>query len=513
MTGAPQFCRWAIRMASWILPSAKRADWRNHREYELWQWWSFLVDRGELTPLHKREIYRYCLHSFPEAVWARFDREETAGRIRSFLRGPAFALVLPVLLVLMVAGASGGLRGLRSFFELLPYENPDELVLIRQERALGSPHSVQPHAFTVWEAKAKSLKGIAGFGILSEAAGVPGSQGVVAGVTTNFFEMIGVRPRLGRLLKPGDGQDAAVLAYSFWRSNMGADPQIVGKRTPVGKERVRIVGVLPADFGVLPSHVDIVVLMDLSGRSRRIFRLPSGRDILLSLPSGLDRSRGRHLIGAIARVRPGVALDAAERELAQIAKTEGVRYFAPPRLTRLQEARMGPLFAYLAGLGFAIVIGLVMVQVRKPSFAAIRRSPPRSRLVYWGFFAAKALLFQFALLLAWIEISEAVSRTFRNGLIGHALGIITVSALFFVVCAIAVYWSIQDQRWRCPECLERLMMPVRIGSWANPLLEPVTIEVVCGKGHGAMVMGETNAAEVDRWTRLDASWRELFTKK
>jgi hypothetical protein len=415
--------------------------------------------------------------------------------------------------MLAVAGASGGFQALRSFYQTLPYANPGELVLVTQERALGSPQAVQPHAFTVWQSKAKLLEGIAGFGVVSQFVGDPRSQRLVAGVTTNFFEMIGVRPRLGRLLRPGDGPGVAVLANWFWRAKMGAAPGVIGRKIRVGDEQLTIVGVLPHDFGLLPRYVDVVVPMDLDGQTRRVFRLPSGRDILLTVPGGIDTGKGRHLIGAIARIRPGVSLDATQREMARIAKAEGVRYFAPPRLTPLSQSRLGPLIAYLAGLGFAVLIGLGMVQVRKPSFAAIRRSPPRSRLVYWGFFAAKALLLQVSLLLAWIEISQAFARTFDGDFMGYVVGIVLVSAFFFVVCAVAVYWSVHDQRWRCPECLERLMMPVRIGSWASPLLEPVTIEVVCEKGHGALVMAETTSSEVDHWTKLDASWRELFTKK
>ncbi|HWR49811.1 MAG TPA: ABC transporter permease [Bryobacteraceae bacterium] len=513
MTEVPEVCRWAIHLASWLVPAAKRKSWRDHRKYEVWTWWAFLSERGELTRLRRREIYRYCLHSFPEALWVRFQREDTAARVRSFLRGPAFALALPVLLVLVVAAASGGFQALRSFYNPLPYANPHELALVTQERALGSPHAVQPHAFAVWQAKAKSLQGIAAFGVLSQSGSSSRPQRRVAGVTTNFFEMIGVRPRLGRLLQPGDEPGAAVLTHWFWRAKMGADPQIVGKKIVVGEEQLTIIGVLPADFGLLPRYVEVVVPMDLDGRTRRVFRLPSGRDLLLSIPNGIDTARGRHLIGAIARVRPGVSFDAAGRELAQIAKADLVRYFAPPRLTPLEESRLGPLIAYLTGLAFAVLIGLGMVQVRKPSFAAIRRSPPRSRLYYWGFFAAKTLLLQFALFLAWVETSQAFVGTLDPGFVRDIVGIVLVSAVFLVLCALAVYWSVYDQRWRCPECLERLMMPVRIGSWASPLLEPVTIEVFCEKGHGALVMGQTASSEADRWTRLDASWRELFNRK
>ena len=52
-------------------------------------------------------------------------------------------------------------------------------------------------------------------------------------VTGNFFEMLGVRPVLGRLLRPADdsirGVEAVVLSYSAWRGQFGGDPSVLGK--------------------------------------------------------------------------------------------------------------------------------------------------------------------------------------------------------------------------------------------------------------------------------------------
>jgi hypothetical protein len=57
-------------------------------------------------------------------------------------------------------------------------------------------------------------------------------------------------------------------------------------------------------------------------------------------------------------------------------------------------------------------------------------------------------------------------------------------------------------------------MPVTIGSWSSPLLDPVSTELLCEQGHGSLCVPETqsSASEPDRWTALDDSWRELFTK-
>jgi hypothetical protein len=86
-----------------------------------------------------------------------------------------------------------------------------------------------------------------------------------------------------------------------------------------------------------------------------------------------------------------------------------------------------------------------------------------------------------------------------------------MALLFLAACCFAVWWSFADQRQRCPECLERLALPVTIGSWSS-VLEPVTTEFLCESGHGSLCVPETEQSERGRWTALDASWRELFDK-
>ena len=72
-------------------------------------------------------------------------------------------------------------------------------------------------------------------------------QGVL--VTGNFFQVIGAQPVLGRTLTPADatapgGVAVAVLAEYAWRSRYGADPDIVGKRIPLGRQQFEVVGVI-----------------------------------------------------------------------------------------------------------------------------------------------------------------------------------------------------------------------------------------------------------------------------
>ena len=64
-------------------------------------------------------------------------------------------------------------------------------------------------------------------------------------VTGNYFEMLGARPALGRLILSSDasGGSGLVLSYSFWKSCFGGDPKVLGRKASVNGFPVTIVGV------------------------------------------------------------------------------------------------------------------------------------------------------------------------------------------------------------------------------------------------------------------------------
>ncbi len=67
-------------------------------------------------------------------------------------------------------------------------------------------------------------------------------------VTGNYFELLGARPALGRLLRPDDatargGVAVVVLSHQTWRSRYGSNPAIVGERISLGRQRFEVVGV------------------------------------------------------------------------------------------------------------------------------------------------------------------------------------------------------------------------------------------------------------------------------
>jgi len=120
-------------------------------------------------------------------------------------------------------------------------------------------------------------------------------------VDPTFFDLLGVRPAIGRLLGSGDSRaQVAVLTDGLWRRRFGADAGIVGRLVSLNGTAYTVVGVLPAAF-VLPFR-DAEIAVPLSIESDP--RLPD---------------RGAGFLRVVARVKAGVRLTAAKADLDAIA--------------------------------------------------------------------------------------------------------------------------------------------------------------------------------------------------
>ena len=127
---------------------------------------------------------------------------------------------------------------------------------------------------------------------------------------------------------------------------------------------------------------------------------------------------------------------------------------------------------------------------------------------YRSFLALKSLCAVAIPSMLWIEAASVLRQRTESG-VSLLLTAVLPALAFLPVCACAIWWSFADQRRRCPVCLQRLSMPVTMGSWAS-VLDPATTELVCDFGHGSLSVPESTEGASDRWTNLDPSWRELF---
>jgi predicted permease len=156
----------------------------------------------------------------------------------------------------------------------LPVHNPGELVWLKtvyrgsEESSFSYPH------FERLRERARTLNGLFATSELPRVNVVSdGTSGVATGtlVSGNYFNVLGVRPQLGRLLTPEDDRAAspvAVISHGFWQNRFGADPAIVGRSVALNSVPVQIIGVTPPGFfGVVVGRSpDVTVPMRLGDR-------------------------------------------------------------------------------------------------------------------------------------------------------------------------------------------------------------------------------------------------------
>jgi hypothetical protein len=180
--------------------------------------------------------------------------------------------------------------------------------------------------------------------------------------------------------------------------------------------------------------------------------------------------------------------------------------FGMPVRRILPEGPTGTLIAYCAPIVFALAAGTFLVTIAR--LVSLQRGSWR----YWVFLTIKSLGAMAIASFLWIEGGTVLRSYMRNPELRVFVGGVGLALLFIVIFGCGLLWSFEDQRRRCPVCLRLLGMPVAIGSWGS-VFEPAVTELLCDEGHGALCISERGAGAEDRWTELDASWRELFVRQ
>jgi putative ABC transport system permease protein len=156
------------------------------------------------------------------------------------------------------------------------------------------------------------------------------SQTVFVGnVGGNFFESLGIRPAIGRLIGNQDIKDSspvAVVSYSFWKSHFNSSPTIIGKKITADDKPLTIIGVTQRGF------------YGISNQAKQDIWRPQPQ-------SPADRSSPGYMVGLLGRLRPGVSIPQARAELATLFKTAvdrpGANPFWPQLDLRVEPAGNG----------------------------------------------------------------------------------------------------------------------------------------------------------------------------
>ncbi len=134
-------------------------------------------------------------------------------------------------------------------------------------------------------------------------------------VTGQYFDLLGVKPYLGRFFQGAEQDDAqnahpvAVLGYGLWKGRFHADPKIVGRVIRVNRSSYTVIGVAPEEF-----HGSIAGLgFEMWLPATMYGQITSTGDWML-------RDRKTRMFMAVARLKDGVTLAQAREEMEAVAK-------------------------------------------------------------------------------------------------------------------------------------------------------------------------------------------------
>jgi macrolide transport system ATP-binding/permease protein len=180
-------------------------------------------------------------------------RRDVAYALRVLARSPGFTLVAVISLALGI-GVNALIYSVVNAIVLrpLPVSHPNQLVFLENSRFQGGQsfpayREVRDHN--------QVFAGTIGYRTvqleLDLSSGASRTWGYLA--TGNYFDVLGVKPRLGRVfhaeddLAPG-ASPYAVLSYASWQSRFGGDLGIVGKTIRINRQPYTVIGVAPRDF-------------------------------------------------------------------------------------------------------------------------------------------------------------------------------------------------------------------------------------------------------------------------
>jgi len=230
--------------------------------------------------------------------------------VRNMLRTPGFALVTVLTLALGIGANTAIFSVVDSvLFRDLPYRDAGRLVWATNFMSAQKQNLVFADEYAGWRTQSHVFENIAAYSPSAEytltGTGSP-ERLTGAQVTASFLDLLGVAPELGRNFLPEEdrptGPKAVLLSDAVWRSNFGADRNVVGRVVALDDTPYTVIGVLPHDFEFLDnSRADVLVPLQLSDTS---VGSVNGRVRVLVRP-----------LSVVARLRPGATLAATVTEL------------------------------------------------------------------------------------------------------------------------------------------------------------------------------------------------------
>ena len=329
------------------------------------------------------------------------------------LRRDASFTVVSVLTLALGIGASTAIFSAIDpiLLRALPYPHAEQIVTVEDVGSGGGPIDVTYGTFRELRARLHSFTTLAVSNPWQPTVtGATEPQRLVGqAVSSDYFDVLGVRPTVGRGFVAADDQPngprEVVLSDGLWRRRFGADRSIVGRAVTLDGTPYTVLGVMPASF-------DNVLVPDAEIWSPLQYATSFGPD---------SREWGHHL-KMIGRLRSGATATDASREILRVARTPVTEFARVPWadmsggmiVQSLQANVVGPVRPALLAVAGGVLLLLLMVMVNVTNLLLARGAQRRGELAMRAALGAGRMRI----------IRQLLTETVLLALIGGALGLV-----------------------------------------------------------------------------------------
>jgi putative ABC transport system permease protein len=201
----------------------------------------------------------------------------------------------------------------------LLYRNPDSVVMVWEDVTFaGFPKNTPaPGNYYEWKARNTVFTDMAATrgAIANLSADVPPEQVLGRRVTANFFDVLGTPPLLGRTFTEEEDRtdpNLVLISYALWQRRYAGDPTIVNRTILMNGLKCTVLGVMPRDFVYLNREVEYWAPIHLTPAEAA--------------------DHGSHYLNVVARLKAGVPLQRARREMTTIATQLAAQFPANSRV-------------------------------------------------------------------------------------------------------------------------------------------------------------------------------------
>ena len=329
-------------------------------------------------------------------------------------------------------------------------------------------------------------------------------------VGANYFDVLGVKPTLGRSFLPGEdvagNERVVVISDELWRRNFGADPNIVNRTVPLNGQQYTVVGVMPRELSALYRTIQMWSPLVFPEKDRN--------------------DRGTHKYLVIGRIKSGVTLAQAREQMNTIAERLEQQYKSGRgiRVMQIEELWVAnvrsPLLMMMVAVSFVLLIACTNVANLLLARATVRRreigirvalGAGRARLIQQ--FLTEGLLLSLiggamGIGLAWLTMNMLGKLAFpflprsQEIRIDSRVLLFTLAVSILTSIVFGLIPSLQAGKTDVQETLKEggnTMSSGIVGGWLRPVLVVVEVAaaVVLLIGAGLMVRSILRIREVE----------------